>query len=117
MSQPFRPRRDRTVSKWHLPSLAIANILPLVVIGHEVRATEGRRLLLEVMASRELSQADLQRELHVDASTTSKWLSSDRLPHWKLRMRMAELYAIPPESWDVPCANDGSATPPTGTEG
>lgn len=65
--------------------------------------SEGSRLLYA--AAERL--ADVAAELHVGVSTVSDWRRGAKSPGGHYRRRLAEVYGIPPESWDRPAQRVG----------
>ena len=60
--------------------------------------SEGQRLLYA--AAERL--VDVAERLHVGVSTVSDWRRGAKSPGGHARRRLAEVYGIPPESWDRP---------------
>lgn len=65
--------------------------------------SEGQRLL-SAAAER---LVDVAERLHVGVSTVSDWRRGAKSPGGHARRRLAEVYGIPPESWDRPAQRVG----------
>jgi transcriptional regulator with XRE-family HTH domain len=62
----------------------------------------GVQRLLEIMAERDIHQAELARMIGCNRSAMNKWLHGDRTPDLPFRFVMDERFGISLRAWDEP---------------
>ena len=67
---------------------------------HKVRENDGRRQLLQILAT--TTRAEVARRLGYCRSIVGHWAAGEKTPGYWARRALERLYGIPMDAWDQP---------------